>query len=236
MTPTPPLTAWRERLRTCALAAWTGVVGFVTSALLSGAWAATLSSYRDCCYVVLAWMLAACVLPACGGRRGGGPNPSWKLLAWLWAMLDSLAWLGGAYVYNRRGAFYVCLLVVLALLVLCHFWFHLSASGLVAVNTIILLVVGLPVLDLVVRGAGSRRSDIDPHRQYYLYGFAKQHPAAFGRWWNYYIDSGWNCSGKSICPTPIRSWTTTCGPTPRRGWLRAPSPSILLASGDGIFR
>ena len=54
------------------------------------------------------------------------------------------------------------------------------------VNTLILLIVGLPVLDVLVVRSGWLRASPDPRKQYYLYGVAKKDPVAFGRWWNYY--------------------------------------------------
>ncbi len=75
---------------------------------------------------------------------------------------------------------------MLTLLALCHLWFHLSVPLIRAVNTLILLLVGLPLTDLVVRCADSLRAYLETRKQYYLYDAAKKNPAAFGRWWNYY--------------------------------------------------
>ena len=40
-----------------------------------------------------------------------------------------MIWLGGAYFENRLGAFRLGLGISLSLLILCHFWFRLSALG-----------------------------------------------------------------------------------------------------------
>jgi lysophospholipase L1-like esterase len=188
MTAAARRSARRERVGAWALAAaWTGAVALLASALLVRGAPATLGTYLDTYYAALAWMMALAILPACRSTPGGRLKPWWRLLAVLWALLGGLAWLGAAYADNRPSAFFACLLILLALLVLCHFWFRLNATGIVAVNTLILLLLGLPFLDLLARCAGRLRAELDPHQQYYLYDVARKNPAAFGRWWNYYL-------------------------------------------------
>ncbi len=179
---------WRERVRS-----WGGVVGWVctlvvlASVLFAAGARATLGSYFDTYYVTLAWIIAAAAWLASSDPANTAQRARWRWLTMTWLILGGVLWLGASYLHDQLGAFYVGLLVVLALLVLCHFWLRLNTAGVLVVNTLILLGVGLPVADLVVRGADWLRAAPDPRNQYYLYSNAKKDPVAFGHWWNYYV-------------------------------------------------
>lgn len=179
--------AGRNLVRPWALAAaWACTGAILASVLLARGARATFDSYLDSYYVALAWIVAAVLLPASRSLPGELVKAWWKRLVMLWAMLGGLAWLGASYAHNRAGAFFLSLLVLLALLVLCHCWFRLRTPGVVAVNTLILLILSFPLVDLFVRGVTALRAPLDARRQYYLYATAQDDPAAFGRWWNYY--------------------------------------------------
>lgn len=182
-----PVAAWRGIVRTWTLAiAWACTVIVLGGVLLASGARATLGSYLDSYYVVPAWMIAAAMLPASRGLPGDRTKARWRLLVMLWAVLGGLTLVGASYLSNRLGAFFVGLLTLLALLVLCHLWFRLRAAGIVVVNTLILAILGLPLADLSVRCAASLRAPLEAHRQYYLYDAAIKDPVAFGRWWNYF--------------------------------------------------
>lgn len=195
--------ARRESVRRWALAAaWAGTAGVLASALLARGAQATLGTYLDGYYVALAWMFAVAILPATGRRPGCEPPALWRLLAVLWIMLGALSWLGASYARNRPVAFFFCLLLLLVLLVLCHFWFHLNATGIVAVNTLILVLLGLPFVDLLVGYAAGLRAPPEAQQRLYLYDVAKQNPTAFGRWWNYYLTQWRQAEKQLYAPDP----------------------------------
>jgi len=170
-----------------SVGAWAGTLTVLGSLVLASTTRATLSSLLDGYYLGLAWIVAATVFPAACGKGRPSLKGGWRWLAMTWMMLGAWAWLGASYVGDRRGAFLAGLLVVVVLLVSCHFWFRLRTPVIVAVNTLILVIVGLPVLDLGIRWVSSLRADPDPGKQYYLYAVAQRDPAAFRRWWNYYM-------------------------------------------------
>ena len=169
-----------------AATAWVCTVVILASILLSRSARATLGSYLDGYYGMLAWMMAAALLPASRDLPSGGAKTRWRVLAMLWAMMGSSIWASASYLGNRSGLFFACLLVFVGLLVLCHVWFRLRAAGIVVVNTLILVILGLPLADLAVRCVSSLRAPLEARRQFYLYEAAKKDPVAFGRWWNYY--------------------------------------------------
>ena len=180
-------------------------------------------------------------VPPRSPSRGLVSNPWWRLLAVFWSMLGGLSWLGAAYAQNRPGTFYIGLLILLALLVLCHFWFRLNAAGIVAVNTLVLLILGLPVLDQLLRRAGSLGADLDPRKQFYLYDAAKRDPAAFGRWWNYYLAQFRYAQEQIYMPDPDPLLGPRLRPNSRTRLVQSPisinslgfrGPEIPAAKGD----
>ncbi len=199
---TPP-SEWRARITAGGLvAAWAGTFVVLSSVLLAkDAWT-KLGSYFDAYYAALAWVVAAAILPASRGTGRPALKTRGRLLVMAWAMLASVAWLGGAYLHDRPAAFLIGLLMASALLLLCHFWFRLSAPVIVAVNSLILLIIGLPLADLAVRCADSLRAKSESRKQYYLYGVARENPAAFARWWRNYVTQWHRVEKRIYAPDP----------------------------------
>jgi lysophospholipase L1-like esterase len=198
--------ARQERVQRWALStAWACTLIVLAGAVLPRSARVTLANYFDSYFVVLAWMVVAAILPASRRCLEGALGTWWRLLLMAWAIMGSLLWLVATYLRNQPGTFYIGLVVILALLILCHLWFRLPALAILTVNTLILLFLGLPLADLLTRCADSLRAQPDSRQQAYLYAAAKNHPAAFGRWWNYYI-AQWQQAEKTIYvadPDPV---------------------------------
>jgi lysophospholipase L1-like esterase len=113
-------------------------------------------------------------------------NTRWKMLILVWLGYLSLIWLVTGYDQNLRGAFYSGLLSILALLVLCRLWFRLGPIGLQMVNTIVLLIVGLPAAGLISQLHYQPEIRPETFQNYYSYDKAKGNPAAFARAQEYY--------------------------------------------------
>jgi hypothetical protein len=67
-----------------------------------------------------------------------------------WGLAGAVLWLGTSYLANLRAAFYLGLLVWLILLVLCKRWFRPATLYVQGVNTLILVIVGLPAASLLL--------------------------------------------------------------------------------------
>ncbi len=197
------------QVRTWALCtAWACTVIVLTSALVAHGGLATVSTYLDSYYQAQVWMIATLLWPASRPMPHSPVRARWRLLVIIWAMLGGLLWVVAAYARNRSWLFFGGLLVFLGLLVLCHFWFRLRTPGIIAVNTFILLIIGLPLADVLVRCVSSLGTELNARRQYYLYDVAKKNPVAFGRWWNYYVVQ-WRRAEKKIYerdPDPILAY------------------------------
>jgi lysophospholipase L1-like esterase len=178
------------RLRVWRLAAWL-------------AWSATLLlpasllrasgrlTFWHSYYAFVAWLitmaLALAVRRVPQRLRSDGSPQTWKILAAAWAFLGEFIWLGDAYTQNREGDFYLGLAVGLGLLIGCKFWFRMPRPGILAVNTVLLLLIFLPAVDYFLRPV--ERPDPQPNvaGRDFLYEVAKQDPGAYRRYWGRYL-------------------------------------------------
>jgi lysophospholipase L1-like esterase len=137
-------------------------------------------------YAIPAGLMAAAVW--LGARNTTGPvwTARWNTAAMAWLLCGALTWLGAGYFQNQRGTFYAGLLATLAALALCRLWFALGAAGAQTVNTMILLLIGLPVVDLALRPQSRVAVRPETCRLYYSFDASRGDPAAFARWEEYY--------------------------------------------------
>jgi lysophospholipase L1-like esterase len=157
----------------------------------------TLDTY----YGLVAWLMAGALWAGAVGNRLLQRPKRWEALAMTWAAVGVLLWLGASYSLNQRIAFYFGLVFALAWLVISKLRFRLPFLGIQLVNTLLLLVIALPVADLLVRPAYHLDTQPGTGRRYYSYAAAKHDPAAFAQWWNYYLDQ-WNLMGNVFMKDP----------------------------------
>lgn len=162
-------------------AAWGGTMLVPFS--LATATVFTLDSY----YALLAWGIAAAISLAVYRNPRSASASGWKILTMAWAFAGSLIWLTFAYLENLRGAFYAGLLICVLLLILCRVWFHLGWFGIQVAHTLILFLVGLPIVDWLFRPPAHFTTRPEGTEKYYQYELAKKDPAAFARWWKFYM-------------------------------------------------
>jgi lysophospholipase L1-like esterase len=170
----------RVRIEGAALAAlWIGSLTAWVSVALGGiAW--------DFYYAAAAGLMAGAVWLAARRTESEIWKGRWKAAVMAWLLCGACLWLGAGYFQNQRGVFYAGLLATLAVLALCRFWFRWGAAGAQAVNTLILVLVGLPLVDLALRPQSRIAVTPATCRRYYSYDVAKGDPAAFARWEEYY--------------------------------------------------
>jgi lysophospholipase L1-like esterase len=139
-------------------------------------------------YAVICWAVAGSLLPAVPWIECPGPKRAWKLLSLAWVLLGCGVWLVSAYIWNRPTSFYAGLALTFACLVWAKLWFRMPWLAVQAVNTSLLLLVGLPVADAALRPTHRVDTRPETRRRLFSYEAARQDPAAFALWWRYYLD------------------------------------------------
>jgi len=134
-------------------------------------------------------------------------NPKWKALSLFWLIIAEALWITVAFFQNQRGLFWGALLLLFWTLILSKRRFSYGFLGVQAVNTVILLLITLPVADLFVRLRLSRpiygyevhptvrQASGDPAAVnaengsfFYSYEYARGDPNAFAIWWSRFQD------------------------------------------------
>jgi lysophospholipase L1-like esterase len=123
-------------------------------------------------------------------------------LGLFWAFAGTLAWVAGAYAQNLAWPFYLGLALLIFLLVITQIALRLPTLSIQTFNTAILVIVGLPCVDFFYRSPAELNTRPDVTRAFYSYEGARRDPAAFGRWWRYYMDQ-WDLMAKDVfAPDP----------------------------------
>lgn len=142
---------------------------------------------------LLAWCMAVVALPAACSAQGAGVRRGWKVLCLAWSWFGVSIWLGSSYLRDQMVPFLAGLVLSLALLIVCKRWFRMPALAVQSVNTLIVLIVGLPMLDFLI-WPPVRLTEPSPARHLYLYRVAERDPTGFKEWCAEYdaqLDSLW---------------------------------------------
>lgn len=162
----------------------TAIVWACTPVIMAGLSAradgANIYSGELCC-ALLGFLNAAAVLLT-SHRLEPAVRRWWKLLGMTWAFAAGLICLDRSYVQNFSGAFHLALLINAGLLILCHLLFRMRAWAILTLNTLILILLGLPIADLFIRPAYREDAHSDPRKMLYLYEKAKKDPGGAASW------------------------------------------------------
>lgn len=161
----------------------------------------SLEAYLDKYFATLAWLIAAAILPATSRAFDPKRVDRWRAPVMAWAFGGALIWLVAAYWRNQVLAFYIGLVIGLALLILCHLWFKLSCVPVQLVNTLILMLVGLPIADLVFHPGYRIGSQPDLRKRMYSFQNGSKKPREFAHYWNYFLEA-WKDTERQILMPP----------------------------------
>ena len=115
----------------------------------------------------------------------------WRIYSMTWAAIGVFVWLWVAYVGNQGAAFYAGLGAAFIILLVAKRWLVRRDVSIQAANTLLLLIVGLPMVDLITRPRYKLGQQPASWGKCYSYEGAKKDPVSFMRWWKYYLDQ-WN--------------------------------------------
>ncbi len=182
----------QERVRYWAvIVCWAGTV----LAILGLLWAKVYT--LDFYHAILAGLLAASLVLASGHAANPADRIRWKILGLAWACIGALLWLSVAYAQNRSGAFHFGIVLNVAMLLVSRAWIRLPPMGIQTVNTMVLLLVGLPVADFFFRPSYRPHAYLDPAKKYYSYASTHGDPAMFYRWCRAYQQQ-WDLMGAGV--------------------------------------
>ncbi len=151
----------------------------------AGLWTVRGDILSDNYYSILAGLVTVTILPPGRAVAGTRMRAAWEGLGLLWAFWGGLVLLVGSYLHNRPDEFYASLLINVFLLILCRRSFPMPFLAIQTINTLILLLIGVPAFDLVLRSfphPAQRRPE--PREELYLYRNAERDPAGFAQWCN----------------------------------------------------
>jgi lysophospholipase L1-like esterase len=174
---------WRWVLAT----AWACTLVVPATLLFTGDAHFSFERFLDQYYAVLAWLIAAAVLPVTLWDFGPRHCHRWRLPVLVWAFFGSVVWLATAYAQNQAAAFYVGVLINVALLILWKGWCALPGWTIQFVNTLLLILVGFPLVDLLFHPANRLRTHPDLRQRLYSYEAGKRDPLGYATWWEYYL-------------------------------------------------
>jgi lysophospholipase L1-like esterase len=109
-----------------------------------------------------------------------------KLLVVAWALAGGMFLLTLGYARYEPMKFFPGLAVCVGALIWVRAWFRMSAISIQAVNTALLLMIGLPAFDWMANPPLSAPKDVDPAKKYYSFDVAKKDPDGYARWAVYF--------------------------------------------------
>ena len=145
------------------------------------------------------WLLRT----AFAGALRRGSRWAWSL--WLVLGTATMLYLVCAdYRADARGGFYLHLTLAVGMLILVKNSMPGRAGWHLCVNTLVLWVVGLVLIEAYL---ASRTQIMDRPVERRLYSFEAAHrdPAGFRQWWNYYTEEWSRCMGQIAMPDPRKT-------------------------------
>jgi lysophospholipase L1-like esterase len=131
---------------------------------------------------VLGLLNAAAILLASRQLPDNRTRIGWKLLGITWAFAVGFILVGRSYAANLALPFYLGLLLNALLLVLCKLIFRMPTFAIQTANTLLLLLFGLPVADLITGSVHKSETHLDAGVKYYSYDHAQKDPDSYALW------------------------------------------------------
>jgi lysophospholipase L1-like esterase len=118
-----------------------------------------------------------------------------KLAAFIWGLAAVLIFLTATYALNLRFQFLAGILGLVLGLIALEFSVRLPLLANHALNTLVLLAIGLPIADVFASNRVAVKLGSDS--RFYSFSAAKSDPRVFAAWWDYYREQ-WERMGRQI--------------------------------------
>jgi lysophospholipase L1-like esterase len=167
------------------IAKWRLVAGWIaTVAVLCGPALASAKFTFDAYYACIAGLIAVALFITPRLKADPGSAASWDKLGLTWAFIGAAIWLVASFLQCLVASFHLALLLTVALLVFSRSRFKMRPIGIQLSNTLILLLIVLPAVDLFRRVHSQDEMFTDPAK-YYTYEAGRKDRASYGRWMRY---------------------------------------------------
>ncbi len=175
--------------------AWWASLALAVNLLGAWGWVMRLESWRGGFWAALPFGAAA-VSGIASARAQAEGKRGWRLLAFCWLLAGGGVWVCIGYVQNSIWIFYGAIVVLVAALAGARRALRLGGFGTQVVNTMILLLVAIPVLDRAFdkkyeanREDARGRAIISAAQAPLYYSFKAAHgdPSVFAIWWNFWM-------------------------------------------------
>ena len=134
----------------------------------------------------VAWLMAAAAFLTGTARSDPSLLRRMRLTVMVWGGCGVIVSLAVSYAKNQAGLFYEGIVAGLLVLCLVRAWFQLGSVGIQVANTLILVLVGLPLADFLIFPADHRNRLPSPADRAYSFAVASKDRGAFVRWWRAY--------------------------------------------------
>jgi lysophospholipase L1-like esterase len=155
---------------------------------LSLLWSTGPFTVLDTYYAVISWLIALSLAAMCARLPATSPKSAWRALAWTWAVAGAAICGVTGYSQNLPFPFAIGMIAVVILLFVLKRAFPLPRPIVLIVNTVILFLVFLPVVDLILPPVAQVDLDSQIPPDGYSYAQAKTHRRSFAIWWRKYLE------------------------------------------------
>jgi lysophospholipase L1-like esterase len=146
---------------------------------------------------ILASAIATSLTPAAWITSQSTRRRNWKIQIVFWCFFGALVFLCDAYLQNSPFKFYAALAINCALMICCKLWFCPPKPIVLAQNTAILFLIGLPIADLFVRPPVHSRINRQAEIPYH-HCESVAHPGRVYECWSQFILAEWDRMRKAI--------------------------------------
>jgi lysophospholipase L1-like esterase len=193
---------WETR---ASFLAWICSAGLMVGALDDWVYATLLLDVRGVLLAATPEVIAFTLWLATSGSNAPSSKPRWRGLSLCWLIFGEAVWLGVGYFQDREWIFFGAVLVIVLTLALSKRRFGYGWLATQSVNSVILLLIGLPIADVFARAylppppggeghlaipnssEGPRELNAENAHYFYSYDEAHGDPAAFAAWNRYYV-------------------------------------------------
>ena len=163
------------------MVAWLGTILFFAGLLIENSRASPWDGY----YALIVSLVALAAIVTCF-TPGPGNRARLQPLVLVWSFSADFIWIAASYLKNAQWSFFAGLILAVTCLIVLKAWVRLRYVAHQIVNTLIILMIGLPVVDVLLSTSDHLGKPPPPESRAYSFESASRDYAAFARWCEYF--------------------------------------------------